>query len=102
MNDVEKFYLDTLAIKNIRTGNHYTYIAELYELYEYRMKDRERAEEFLERAKNDLPDNTRILLLIAEHYRKAGDSEKAKKTFETILNLDPENISAQEGIKKLN
>ena len=39
---------------------------------------------------------------LAEAYSKKGDQEKAKEYFNKVLELDPENVQAKEGLSRLN
>lgn len=97
----EQFYLDTLAINNIQEGNQYTYFAELYELYFYRINNREKAEMLLDRAMEELPDNLQVLVLAGSHYKDVGNTEKARELFSKIIEIDPTNSAARTMLESL-
>jgi len=48
------------------------------------------------------PEFTDAYIGLAEAYGKKGDEEKAKGFFNKVLELDPENIRAKEGLSRLN
>jgi len=98
----EKFYLDTLAIEGILSGNLYTYFAETYELYFYRMEDTTKAEALLERALIELPDNVSVLSLAAEHYKRIDNKSRARELYNEMLILDPTSTVALQGLESLN
>jgi len=98
----ERFYLDTLAIKGIQAGNHYTYFAETYELYFYRLDDSVKAESLLDRAFKELPENIKILSLAAEHYKRVDNKIRVRELYNEMLELDPNNSIAIQGFDSLN
>jgi tetratricopeptide (TPR) repeat protein len=98
----ERFYLDTLSIDGIQEGNHYTYFAEAYELYFYRIEDNLKAGALIERALTELPDNIRILTLSAGYYKDIGDITRAKELYETVLSLEPDNTFARQALESIN
>jgi len=51
---------------------------------------------------NNHPEFIDAYIGLAEAYSKKGDQEKAKEYFNKVLELDPENVQAKEGLSRLN
>ncbi|HMS65505.1 MAG TPA: tetratricopeptide repeat protein, partial [Ignavibacteria bacterium] len=55
----------------------------------------------LQRSLQKDPGNVIIMLQLADLYIKTNDNKSAKKTLEKVLEIDPYNKDAAEGLKKL-
>ena len=97
----EEHYLAVLDFEDLRPGNHYTYFAELYELYAFQISNQAKAEALIARALSELPENLRIMSLAAEHYKRAGDTAKARELYEIMLTIDPGSTVARDGLESL-
>jgi tetratricopeptide (TPR) repeat protein len=49
---------------------------------------------------NNHPEFIDAYIGLAEAYSKKGDQEKAKEYFNKVLELDPENVQAKEGLSR--
>ena len=98
----EKYYLQALNFKVIgATANHYTYFSELYDLYRYRIKDKDKIIKILERAIKNLPGEINIYFLSARYYKDIGDVNKARYYFNEALKINPNSSVAQKGLEEL-
>lgn len=50
----------------------------------------------------ELPDDSQLMLLLGLAYEKSGDVDQAKKTYESILTKDTENVAAKSNLERLN
>jgi Tfp pilus assembly protein PilF len=60
--------------------------------------DRERAFPLLRQAAADFPNDTEVLIYLAEAYRNSGDSDRAVPLYRHAMELDPDQVTASVGL----
>lgn len=83
---------------NPKVANPYINLANLY-LYTLNQKDL--AIKTFQNALSNLPGNQDIQVLLGVAYEQSGDKANAKATFEQVLSQNPNNTSAQAGVKRV-
>lgn len=67
----------------------------------YRQSDANAAIATYQRGLKELPDNTQLQLLLAAAYKQADQTDKARATYQVILEREPDNRAAVAGLERL-
>lgn len=73
----------------------------LANLYLYTLDQKDLAVKTYQDALNSLPDNQDLQVLLGIAYEQSGNKEKAKETFQSVLNKNANNAAAAAGLKRV-
>ncbi len=96
-SQAEKYWLRSVALKTDFVQGY----QELSDLYRYNLKKPDSAVSILIEGINKNPKITDLPMYLATYYQDMGDKINAKKYFEKVLTIDPNNQAAKDGIKSL-
>ena len=86
------YYLRQLGVKNTLT---YALLDNLF----IEMNDFSRSIDFCLALNNEFPGDTQLLLRLARLYKAVQDQERARDYFQKVLELDPQDKEARQGVK---
>ena len=87
----------------LEIGSDYTeyYYSELYELYQFQLKDEVKAEQLLISGIAKYPDKLDLLAYLGAHYHRTNQDAKAIEMYQQLLAKNPQSEVAAQALKEL-